>query len=212
MPSDRRVNSTLGVLEVSAGNSLVLSREAVNLYLLRQFKVGGIVLGDYKETAGILVDTVDYSGADNAVYARKAVSAVVQESVNESPRVVAVSRVYHHALGLVDHKEVVVLIDDIQRDILGNGVHGLRLGNGDGYLLAAPELVVLAYGFAACKDQSLFDESLYCRACKLRNIVRNVLVYTASLILGSSRENCLFTHLSPPFPQRLSSSFRSSGR
>ena len=36
--------------------------------------------------------------------------------------------VYHHPHGLVDHHHVVVLVDDVQGDVLGDEVNVLGLG------------------------------------------------------------------------------------
>ena len=86
---------------------------------------------------------------------------MVQERIHERARVVAVSGVDYHALRLVDHQQVGVLIDDVKRDILGNGVHSLWLGYLCLYRLSAAELVVLADGLAVREDQSVGDEPLY---------------------------------------------------
>ena len=123
VPADRSVDSALGLLEAPAGYRLVLACEAVSLYLLREVQVRCVILRNDEQSAGILVDAVDYPGTDNAVYAGKAVAAVVEQSINKSPVVVAVCRVDYHALWLVDNEQVIVLVDYIEGDILRDSVH-----------------------------------------------------------------------------------------
>ena len=58
------------------------------------------------------------------------------------------SGVYYHAHGLVDHHHVVVLIDDVQGDVLGNEVNILGLGRGHQQGVPRLEGGVLFHGLA----------------------------------------------------------------
>ena len=53
-----------------------------------------------------------------------------QQGVDQGAVGIAGRRMNDHALGLVDHEQVAVLIDDVQRDILGPGL----IGNGRRHL------------------------------------------------------------------------------
>ena len=44
--------------------------------------------------------------------------AVKEQGVDQRPLLVARAGVHHHVFGFVDHQQVLVLVDDIQRDLL----------------------------------------------------------------------------------------------
>ena len=65
---------------------------------------------------------------------------------------------HHHALGLVDHQQAVVLIDDVQGDFLRQGVAGLCVGNLHQHLLPRSHLAVFGGGAAVHRHAPLGDE------------------------------------------------------
>ena len=69
-------------------------------------------------------------------------------------------RVHHQPLGLVDYQQILVLVDNIERYVLGLNIHGLGLRNlvGDG--VAGIQLVVFLAGFSAAKNLPFLNESL----------------------------------------------------
>ncbi len=88
-----------------------------------------VVLCNYKQSGGILVYPVHYSGAQNAVYSAEAVKSV-QQCVYQRAFGIAVARVDGHALRLVHNGNVAVLVDYVKRNIFGIG--GILLGVGQG--------------------------------------------------------------------------------
>ena len=89
------------------------------LQLRAEGQVGGVVFGGDDEAAGIAVDAVDDAGALFAADAGETVAAVVEQGVDQGAVRVAGGRMDHQARGLVDHDDVVVLVDHVQGDVLG---------------------------------------------------------------------------------------------
>ncbi len=108
--------------------------------------MGAVVFGDEDDAAGLLVEAVDDAGAEVAADAGELVE-VVEEGVDEGAVVAGVvggagAGVDHHAGGLVDDGEVLVFVEDVEGDVLGEGVEGRRVRSAfdlDG--LAAVELL-----------------------------------------------------------------------
>ena len=63
-------------------------------------------------------------------------------------------RVDHHPHGLVHHDDILVLVDHIQGDVLGEDLHLRGVGDEDGDLVPLLELVVLFQGLAAPEDMT----------------------------------------------------------
>lgn len=73
-------------------------------------------LGHHHQAGGVLVQAMDDAGTrhiDNVRY-------VVQQGVEQRAVGMASSRVHHQARRLVDHQDVIVFIDDVQGDVLGD--------------------------------------------------------------------------------------------
>jgi hypothetical protein len=73
-------------------------------------------LGHHHQTGGVLVQAVHDTGARHIDDVRH----VVQQGVEQGAISVTGSRVHHQARRLVDHQDVVVFIDDVQLDVLGD--------------------------------------------------------------------------------------------
>jgi hypothetical protein len=76
----------------------------------------GVVLGDHQEPARVAVEAVDDAGPCDARDAAVVVAARA-ERVDERPAPVAGRRVDHEAGRLVDDQQVLVLVDDVDRDL-----------------------------------------------------------------------------------------------
>ena len=95
-----------------------------------QIGQGLLVLGDDEEARGVLVEAVDDPRARRAADAAQ-VGAVEEKGVDERPRVVAGGRVDDETRRLVDEDDVRVLVDDVERDVLGFGVGRQGWRHGD---------------------------------------------------------------------------------
>ena len=84
-----------------------------------------IVLGDHHQPGGILVQPVDDAGPLDAADPGQAGAAMRDQRVHQGPGFVPGGGMHHEAGRLVEDDDIVVLVDDVERDRLG-----LRLGRG----------------------------------------------------------------------------------
>jgi hypothetical protein len=148
---------------------------------LAELAVGAVVFGDEDETAGEFVEAVDDARAKIAADVGE-FGEVEEEGVDEGAAVAGVvggagAGVNHHAGRFVDDGEVLVLVDDVEGDVFGDGVEGWRLwGAFDLDGLAAVELVFGLGGFAVDADLLVFDEELDAGATDVGEGLGEVLV------------------------------------
>ena len=132
--------------------------------LLRDGPVGGVVFAGHQKSRGILVDSVDDSRPELPIDAGKAVPAVEQQGVYQGACAVACRRVHHHALGFIDHDEILILVDDVQGDVFRQErrfLRSLRLRQLDQIPLI--QQVAAFYLAAVYGDAPLFQLLLYMR-------------------------------------------------
>ena len=87
-----------------------------------------VVLRRHHQPGGVLVEAMHDARAPDAADPGKAHPAMGDQRVDQGSGLVAGGRMHHQPFGLVDDDDVVVLIDDIERDILSGrlGRDGLR--------------------------------------------------------------------------------------
>ena len=81
-----------------------------------------------------------------------------KERIDERAAVIPRRRVNDHTLRLVDNEKVVVLVDDIERDILRFGFELDRLGNIDRDLVALAYLELFPDSFSVDRHAPAFGE------------------------------------------------------
>ena len=128
MPANRRVHSPAVLPQVPDHHRLICPCQTVVLKLCGQCLVRSIILCRNNQSAGIPVNAVNNPRPQSAPYPAQALPAVVEQGVDQGPVRVPRRRVDHHPHRLIDHDDVLVLIDHIQGDVLGNQVDGLRVG------------------------------------------------------------------------------------
>ena len=113
MSADRRINSSAVAFQTPDDYRLINSCEAVRFYLGGERVMRRIVFGYYQKTACILVEPVDYPGAQNPADTRKTVPAVGQQRIDKRAVGVARGGMHNHPLGLVYNQKIFVLIYNI---------------------------------------------------------------------------------------------------
>ena len=83
-------------------------------------------LGDHQESAGILVDAVDQPYRRIIDIKVGVIPQVPSKPIEERPVPVAMPRVDHQSGRLIDHQEPVILVDDLERHLLGSDLEGHR--------------------------------------------------------------------------------------
>ena len=125
--------------------------------------VGFVVFGDEDDAAGEAVEAVDNAGAEIAAEGGKGFE-VMEEGVDEGAILAAGTSVDRHAGGLVDCDEVRVLIEDVEREILGSGAEGAELEWLHFHEFPAPEQVRGLANGAVNGDAALLDPLLQAAA------------------------------------------------
>ena len=160
--------------------------------------VGGVVLGGDDEAAGVPVDAVDDPRTQGAPHAAEAVPAVVQQGVDQGAVRVSRGRMDYQPRRFVDHDHVPVLIGHVQRDVLGQGLDGLRLREGDLHRLPAGEPGALGDGPAIYRHPSCLDEPGGSGPGQLRQGRGQEAVQTDAPALTGDRQAYRFHRPSPP--------------
>ena len=102
-------------------NAFVDPADRARLQLSNQLGVRLQRLGHHHQAGGVLVQTMHDTGARHIDDVRH----MVQQGIEQGAIGMPGSRVHHQPSRLVDHQQVIVLVNDVQRDILR---HPLTLG------------------------------------------------------------------------------------
>src|SRR5581483_2344831 len=176
----------VGLLHLAAGE------------LRGQFAMGDIVFRHDDQTACFLVETVNDDRPESAAHAGQT-GEVVQECVDEGAAVAFVvggagAGVDHHAGGFVDDGQIIVFVDDIERDVFSDRAQGNDFGCvEDGDVLVAAEAQGGLGGGVVYQDFFFGDELLYARATEVGEVGDEKLVETLAGVFGGDlkveREN-----------------------
>ena len=79
--------------------------------------MGGVIFTDDDGAGRILIDSVDDSGAQNAVDAGEISAAVIQNRIDQCSAAVACRRMYDHPLWLIDDQKIIILVQNIKRNV-----------------------------------------------------------------------------------------------
>jgi len=151
--------------------------------LARQLLVCRVVLGDHHDARRAAVETVDDAGPHLSADAAQA-RQVMQQRIDQCARRMAGTGVHHHARGLVDDGEVLVLVDDLHRQRLARerGWFGVRQGDPDA--IAVVERQVRASRPARHRDEATGDQLLQLRSRVSAEERRQEPIETFALLLG----------------------------
>ena len=118
--------TTLFLWDISPHERVVLAFGRLVEELLAEIRLGLRGLGYAEQSAGVFVDAVhqSYLGVVDVVTA--VVLKVPGEGVEQGSRPIADSGMNHQSCRFVDHHQVVVLKNDVERDVLGQDVVAVR--------------------------------------------------------------------------------------
>ena len=157
-------HKALVLRKAAVDHRLIGTLHAVHRHLLGKADVGGVVLCHHQQAAGVLINAVDDARADLAANAGKAALAMPQQGVDQRAVRVAGCGVHHHALGLVDHQQVGILVDDVQRDILRHGLDGLCVRDLQQHGVSCLEFQTFGHSLAVALHMTLGHQRLQRRA------------------------------------------------
>ena len=102
--------------------------------LRREPVVRLIRLCDDQNARCVFVDTVDNSGPLFTAHTGQAFPAVVHQRIDQRARRRAWRGVYYHACRLVDHNQIIIFKDHIQRNVFWQHMAFGGFGHSDAYL------------------------------------------------------------------------------
>ncbi len=145
MAVDRRVDGAAGAVRHPPDKGEIatshLAGPAVVGELRRQRLMRRVVLGDDEQARGVLVQPVHDARPLHPANAGQTLAAMGDQRIDERPGLVTGAGMHDEAGRLVDDDEVVVLVDDIERDILAQGLRGDRLGHVDCDRIASRDMI-----------------------------------------------------------------------
>ena len=160
--ADRRVDPPPGV-DLAPHERDVLLLDLAFAKLSRELFVRGVVLGHHHQAGRAAVEPMDDARPLLAADAAEIVD-VVEQRIDERAARVAGGGMDDHARRLVDDDEIVVLIQDGQRQRFGLRLGFDRLGDRHGHVLAGSHRLVRLDGASLEQDVALLDQPLNLRA------------------------------------------------
>jgi hypothetical protein len=152
--------------------------------LPRQLAVRRVILGNHHHAAGALVQTMHDARPDLAADAAQ-VFDVVQQRVHQRAVRVAGGGMHHQACGLVHHHHILIIEQDVERNILGLGPGRRRVWDGDENLVTAAQLNVgLGDLDARHRDLSLVNQPLNLRTGIVGDLAGEITVETLAFGIG----------------------------
>jgi len=142
---NRGVDASAQARHPSAGNGLINLLDIAPGELRAEMKMGGVIFGRDQATAGVFVKTMNDAGPRDPADAAELPAAMVQQGVDQCVFAVARRRMHDHARRLVEHQQMFVLVEDVQRKVLCLRFGGSRLG------------LLKNNGFARARVMSRFD-------------------------------------------------------
>ena len=180
--ADVALDGAFVVGEVAPDEGAVTAVDAVFEEVGGQFHLGDLRLGHNHDAGGVLVDAVDEQGLDGLAVGGGLSAEVPEQGVDEGAVEVAEGGVDDHAGGLVDHDEVVVLIDDVDGDVLGEERERTRrVRQQDADDVVGVDAVVLLLGLAVDDDAAGARGLLHAVARRVGQQVREVPVHAYQL-------------------------------
>src|SRR5712691_148245 len=134
--------------------------------------MAGVVTRHDDQTGRSLVEAVHDAGPRGAARGRPA-SAASQQRVHQRARAVAGRGVHDHSRGLVDDKEVLILVDDLERDFFGLSVRAVGLGDLELDHVAGGDSIRRICGLAIDRDQVALDQARGRRAAQIAGMLRD---------------------------------------
>lgn len=128
--------------------------------LLEEGLLGGLRLRHHDAATGIFVEAMDDPRAFYPADPGQFSLAVVEEGIDEGAVWGAGGGMDHESASLVDHQEVIIFEDDLERDVLGQDFGGLGFGEIDGDEISFTHRGPRARRGSVEKDMTRLDEGL----------------------------------------------------
>ena len=173
MPVDRRIDGAARAVRHAPDEGPIAALHRPGAAVIGELRgqrlMRAVVLRHHHQARRVLVEPVHDAGAPNPADAGKAGAAMGDQRVYQRAGLVAGGGMHDQALRLVDDDNVLVLKDDIERDILALGLRRDGLGDVDCDRIAFADMISgVADGGAPGGDGTGEDQRLQPRARQFR--------------------------------------------
>ena len=145
MPVDRCIHGAALAVRQVPGKGQVAAPHRAGAAVIGELRgqrlVRPVVLRHHHQPGGVLVEPVHDARAADAADPRQAGAAMGDQRIDQRAGLVAGAGMHDEALGLVDDNDVVILVDDIERDGFGPGFGGDRLRHIDCDRIAGGDMI-----------------------------------------------------------------------
>ena len=180
---DRLVNRSAVLARASNYDCFIAAIRSMCRNLCGKTLMSAVVFGNDKQSAGVFVDAMNNAGTMLAVNAGKAFTAVKHKRIHKRAGPVSDCRMHDHAARFIHHNDILILIDDIERNIFGCKVNLTQLRHNDSKNLSASELVILFDRFSISIYRLLREQILYSRTCQAVYMLGQPAVNTLACVL-----------------------------
>lgn len=140
----------------------------MRLELRRQSVMRPIRLSHHQQARGVLVDPMHHTGALFTPHTRQVVAEVMQQGVHQCPGRCPWRRVDHHPGRFVDHRKIVILEHDVQRNIFRADMAVRSLSHAHFEDIAFPHHALGTHQHACPRYTAVLDQPHQPRARKMR--------------------------------------------
>ena len=189
VPPDRLVDHPLDRHGYAQYDRKIRAAQAAVRKLRSQMPVRLVVLRHDHQPACILIKAMHDPRPHHPADPRQAVRAVMQQRVDQRPAPVPRAGMHDHSRRLVNHQQILVLVNDIERNILGRRDAGHGRRHDDTHMIPRLQLARGgAQNIPVNADLPFLDQRLNARPRKLRGQRRQRLVRTLpGLLFGESK-------------------------
>ncbi len=133
----------------------------MNGELISQSTMSDIVLTYDKSAGRVLIDAVDDPGTQDAVYAGKPFPAVIHQGIDQSVFIMTGSRMDYHILGFVDDQNIIVLINNIKRNVFRSDVRHGGIRKLESHHIFGRGFIICLDDFSVDGQTFIFNQFLY---------------------------------------------------
>ena len=139
----------------------VNTSDRMSFDLFRNIHMSFVILTNNKRACCVFIDSVNNARTYYTVNTGKAVSAMIHYSIDQGMTVMPGTWMDYHAFGFIDNQNILILIQNIQRDIFRKNIYRFRFRNGhSNQIVHGNRETVFLYHLSVNRYISGFDQFL----------------------------------------------------
>lgn len=148
--------------------------------------MGAFIARDYEQAGSVFVETMHNAGP--RFIELRYVLKMMQQRVRECAGAMAIRGMHDHARGFIHHDEILVFINNLQREVLRNQLARWFGRNVDVNRFAGRNDMACFRRLAIDGDRAAFDEQLQLRARKIRHMLGEIFIEPYFALIGRNDE------------------------